>query len=271
MKSSRAVWVVGVVVCTGLVALTGIMMRLQPDTLVLPPVWAPPPPEDGDGLPDVGSGPPLGSAPGPRIPTRRILLAGEAPPLGFGAYGYALLSVEAKDLEAFERNLRFCQAYRTVLRRSDEYPDRPRDRQMITNWPLRLGEEYQRQWDIEDAPCEILVDQHDYRFATDVLSSVERLDSQGPMLVAWQIPYPYALNPSLLGETDSDALVFDLSDFAEEDFERALLIWRSQSAQDPRVWADGFNVVIAREAFRNMLQTYGDQILSTVNIAIGGE
>ena len=58
--------------------------------------------------------------------------------------------------------------------------------------------------------------------------------------------------------------MLDLSDFADEDLERAFGIWKDRIVMDPTVWRKGFNVVLCREALRNLLQKYGDTVLAVI-------
>ena len=79
----------------------------------------------------------------------------------------------------------------------------------------------------------------------------------GPILAAWARPFE--------DSASSQALVLDLSDFADEDLDRAFGIWRDRITRDPAVWRDGFIVVLCREALRSLLQKYGDGILAVIN------
>ncbi len=58
------------------------------------------------------------------------------------------------------------------------------------------------------------------------------------------------------------ALVLDLSDFATEDIPRAFAIWKSRITRDPSVWNEGFQLALAVEAFRSLIQKYGEDIVS---------
>jgi hypothetical protein len=81
------------------------------------------------------------------------------------------------------------------------------------------------------------------------------------VLTAWTKPFE---------ENDSEALVLDLSDFSNEDLDRAFAIWRERITTNPEAWQDGLNLVVFREAFRNLLQTYGQQILGIIRPSKGG-
>ena len=59
--------------------------------------------------------------------------------------------------------------------------------------------------------------------------------------------------------------MLDLSDFSTEDFDRAFGIWEERIVRDPSVWNNGFRVILAREAFRNFVQRYGETIVQVVS------
>ena len=58
-------------------------------------------------------------------------------------------------------------------------------------------------------------------------------------------------------------LVLDLSDFSEDDLDRAFGIWKDRISRDPQAWKNGFNLLLIREAFRNFINKYGDQVIAT--------
>jgi hypothetical protein len=121
---------------------------------------------------------------------------------------------------------------------------------MVTHWLVR---ERVR----ETADCELLIDTYDYAQATKIASSIGKLGAEGPILVAYGQPFERA-SPS------SNALVLDLSNFADEDLDRAFGIWKDRITRNPAVWKDGFNLELVREAFRNLIQKYGEQIVGVV-------
>jgi len=101
------------------------------------------------------------------------------------------------------------------------------------------------------------IDNYDYARAKILTSLVEKLDVDGPLLIAWRKPYENA-------DEGEEALVLDLSNFADEDLDRAFGIWMNQITKDPNIWNDGFNLILVRENFRNFLEKYGDQIVDSI-------
>jgi hypothetical protein len=117
-------------------------------------------------------------------------------------------------------------------------------------------------WLLEKRPdstdCPQLVSNYDYATASSIATKAGKLSVGGPVLVAWRTPF-VANQPAT-----SDGLILDMSDFSDEDLDRAFGIWKDRITRDPALWNDGFNVVKAREAFRNLISKYGDGILAII-------
>jgi hypothetical protein len=102
------------------------------------------------------------------------------------------------------------------------------------------------------------VDLYDFPRANPIASSAKVLGSEGPVLAAWATSYRADL-------PTTTALVLDLSRFDEADLDRAFTIWKEKIVNDPSTWNDGgFKLVKAREAFRNLIQKYGETIVSVL-------
>ncbi len=67
-----------------------------------------------------------------------------------------------------------------------------------------------------------------------------------------------------MGNPNSDSLVFDLSNFDEDDIDRAMQIWKERITMNPEVWNDGFDSTKIKEELRSFLQKYGETILNFV-------
>ena len=126
---------------------------------------------------------------------------------------------------------------------------------MPSYWFLDSDGFFEKREELVDT--ELMVDAYDFSRAKALLARVNKLNAVGPILVAWERPFDAR-------KSGADALVFDLSKFADEDLDRALQIWTTRIARDPDSWNNGFNMVKFRESLRNFLQTYGDQILAIV-------
>lgn len=184
------------------------------------------------------------------VPARDVLLSGQAAPQGYGAYGYVIFTERPSD-KNLDRYLAMGNAYLRHLEPVARYGSPPASWIMPTFWlagkdfnPYRKG-------------SRIWIDQYDYARAKAIASSVNALSSQGPLLVAWNQPF----EDTAAGEK---ALVLDLSGFSNEDLDRGLRIWKDKITQDPKLWKDGLNLLIAREAFRNFLERYGDKVINAV-------
>jgi hypothetical protein len=188
------------------------------------------------------------------IPVRAYLYTDEAEPLGFGAYGYLVFAAQPgeKDMPRYQH---VCDAFQRGLVEAHGNSPETRASQMATFWPLKLplstGE--------KDLSCEMLVKNYDYWRVSGIATAVKKQGVSGPVLVAWTQPFQ---------ETNSsDALVLDMSDFADEDLDRAFAIWRERITTNPSAWQNGFKIVLFREAFRSLLQKYGETVLGVIHPA----
>lgn len=187
----------------------------------------------------------------PGVPARDFLIRGEHPE-GFGAYGYLVL-VGEPGMTSRERYLAICDTYIRSFEAVQEFETVDRGRLMPTFWLLRdtLG--------VSTPQCDLLVSEYDYALATRIAGAVDRLASLGPLLVAWRDPF------SDTPDSSNTALVFDMADFAESDFERAFAIWRDRIAREPDTWHEGWERVLIREALRNYAEKYGEHILDFID------
>jgi hypothetical protein len=186
-------------------------------------------------------------------PTRSWLFKDQSPEDGLGAYGY-LIFTKRPSANDKARYLHACDSYLRTLEPSTAYRKYSKDSLMVTHWLLSVNSA-----DITDfSNCQMLVDSYDFARATPIAKSANRLGSQGPILVAWATSYTSDLPVS-------SAMVFDLSQFAEDDFDRAFSIWKERIVQDPSVWNNGFPLIKIREAFRNLIQKYGEQICERID------
>jgi hypothetical protein len=185
------------------------------------------------------------------VPVRGYLYRGEPPQQGLGAYGYLVFTKPSASNPA--RYEKLCAAYQNNLLDANNFGSNYDPSQlMITYWPLS-----QRPAQANEQDCKQLVANYDYAIATQIASTVDKLAATGPVLVAWRKPYGTS-------EGQSEALVLDMSDFRDEDFDRAIGIWKDRIVRDPSVWNNGFSYIKAREAFRNFLNQYGETVVAVV-------
>lgn len=196
----------------------------------------------------------------PPTPVRDVLLSKETPQVGYGAYGYLVFTKRPSQNE-MQRYLEVCEAFVRNLEPVSEYSHIASTSLMPTYW-LAVGDNTLNK---RRPHCRVWVDSYDYPRAKGIASTVSALNSKGPLLVAWNKPFENVSQ----GEK---ALILDLSDFSDEDLDRAFGLWMDRITRDPAVWQAGFNLVIAKEAFRNFLEKYGDNIvraISTVKEILG--
>lgn len=187
------------------------------------------------------------------VPSRGFLAQDALPPPGFGAYGYLILTGRpaASQQKRYEA---ICDAWMRNLEPAEEMRTANRQSLMVTFWPL------QTQNDVagaSKASCKQLVKKYGYGLAAQIAASVGKQGLPGPFLVAWAAPW----RPD---SSRGNALILDLSSFSDEDLDRAFGLWKSEIARNPQEWNKTFDLALFREKFRNLIQTYGDQIVAVV-------
>jgi hypothetical protein len=182
------------------------------------------------------------------------LALAEAPPEGYGAYGYVVLTQRAPVQNPGRYDF-FCRAYIAHLELSSRYPNYPRELLLPTFWPLDLSKGQLRR----AQNCDVALLHYDYARAKSMAAGLSVLNRPGPVLAAWLRPFEQTS-----GATD-EHLALDLSYFADEDLDRALGIWTQDIATDPSAWHGGFKAERFKESFRNLLQKYGAAVLAIVH------
>ena len=178
------------------------------------------------------------------IPASSYVYQGEKEVTGYGAYGYVLFASKPNSVNA-NRYLETAEAFLDTLENVSSYSKYDPKSLMVTSWPLVTRKI------IINAPS--LVDAYDYSLSTKILSSIDRLDVNGPVLVAFDISYV---------SKSKHMLMLDMSKFSDEEIRNAFLIWRDKISQDPKLWKNGFDLALIKIEFRSFLNKYGDSILS---------
>jgi hypothetical protein len=193
-------------------------------------------------------------------PVRAYLRAAEVPPPAVSGYG--LVAFRAKPTSSTRaRLLMVCSAFTASLPRQQDLAGIvPTSEQMVTIWPLDDPEAQQA----KDDDCDFLIDHYDLYGGVSAIEDAGRqrapLDGEGPYLIGWA--------PSnARGAPDNVVLVVDLSAFQSQDsFNRAFLFWQKQIVENPQLWRSGFVVERFRLAMRDLVDIYGNDILSAVKI-----
>jgi hypothetical protein len=185
-------------------------------------------------------------------PARDVLFSNEEAPSGFGAYGYLIFTKRPSD-DNFDRYIAVCNAFIRNLEPVSDYPSSSWPSIMPTYWLAQN----QGQIDKDYPECQQWMEFYDYSRAKSIASATKVLSSEGPILVAWSQPFEKTGN-------NETALVLDLSDFSNRDLDRAFGIWMDRITRDPKIWRDGFNLVLAKESFRSFFEEYGDRFIRAV-------
>jgi len=185
-----------------------------------------------------------------RLTARACLYSDQEPSQGTAPAAYVVLTSRPAPAQE-KRSVAVCESYQRNLEPLAAFRDAATSEVVVTYWLLGMkkGTPCPRN-------CENLVGRYDYVRASRIAARVERPGVSGPLLVAFAPP------PTAGGSGDS--LVLDLSDFSDEDLDRAFGIWKDRISRDPSVWKSGFQIVLIREACRNFVEKYGKDILIVV-------
>jgi hypothetical protein len=173
-------------------------------------------------------------------------------PQGYGGYAYLVFTSDPGSTQK-ERYLEICAVFNGYL--PPTIPSTSvaeRRSQMVTFWPLNKDL-------VGDKPdCDQLIANYDRVFASKIAASVGKQDARGPLLVAWIDPYdPY-------GESSSEALVLDMSNFANDDLARAIRLWKGRVAMDPAIWQRGWKAEVVREEIRSVIENVLPGVVTVV-------
>jgi hypothetical protein len=167
---------------------------------------------------------------------------------GYGAYAYLIFTADPRSIDR-TRCLKVCEAFNGYLTET-----RPtisvaeKKAQMVTFWPLTTD------YVGAETDCTQLIANYDRQFASRVAALVQK-HGRGPLLVAWTKPY---------GETNSEALVLDMSRYGEEDVGRAIEFWKGQLARNPETWQKGWKAAVVKEELRNAVENVLPGVVTVV-------
>lgn len=193
------------------------------------------------------------------VPARDFMIEGLLASLEkYPVKGYVLFSSKPNNISS-SRHLALCESYVRQFDIISEFKDKVTDENIMpTYWLLSTKAkkivEKSNISELNNLDCKNYVELYGYARAKVLLNRVDLLSSNGPILVAWS-------NRS----TNKEVLVFDLSSFDKNDFDRAMLIWKDRIVKNPSIWNDGFNYTKVKEVFRSFLQKYGEEIVKVIS------
>ncbi|MES9872513.1 MAG: hypothetical protein ABW146_05330 [Candidatus Sedimenticola sp. 6PFRAG7] len=185
----------------------------------------------------VGS-PPTMSLPSDPIATRSLLVRPDAPDDRFRVKGFVVFNARPITPMQHNRYLVACEAYMATLEGTDSYPDHLD--LLPTYWPIEKK--------LEIETCREMLDKYDYVRASQLRAKYRTAIGPGE-------------GPFLLAAGSGEVMIFDMSTFSDADVYRAMRIWKEQICVNPENWEPKLSLVKFREAFRSMLQAYGESIL----------
>ena len=125
----------------------------------------------------------------------------EDPPTTYGAYGYLVFTKRPTETER-SRYMQVCNAYVRNLEPLVSFRNLKPRSMLVTFWLIRTGSKVNQR----SPNCSRLVDDYGYSKAALIAEAVRKPGVNGPIMVAWSVPYQSR-------NTIESALVLDLSDF----------------------------------------------------------
>jgi hypothetical protein len=180
------------------------------------------------------------------VPARAFLYSNEEPDSTSSIVGYLLFTHRPDTLEL----PRYTHIYNSFINNFESlqsYKLKGAKNIATTYWLLEMN---------ENRPD--VIKNYDYARAQIFCSQIERLGKKGPILMAYN-------NRLHNYNSGNSVLLLDLSNFSDEDIDRAFRIWKERIVMEPDKWKDGFLLVIIKENFRSLVQSYGENIISILN------
>lgn len=185
------------------------------------------------------------------FPARDFCVTGQDCKLGYTAYGYIVFTKRPTSARTKNRYVSICKAFIGNFEPANTFfKSTPTSRIATTFWLLTSKPKDERS-------CNELIERYDYTRATQIATSIHRLNSAGPLLVAWtQEPVPQ--------DSGNKPLLIDLGRFTNNDLDSAFRIWRDKISQDQKFWELGFNMNLVLTEFRSFIGKYGEMIIQVV-------
>lgn len=184
-------------------------------------------------------------------PARDFCINGENCGSGYAAYGFIIFTKRPTTDATKQRYISICKAFIGHLEPVSAYFNHiPKSQIATTFWLLSSKPK-------DEKSCDELITLYDYARATEVATSIKKLDSAGPLLVAWA-------NFNTPKETTNKQLLIDLGRFTQNDLDSAFRIWRDKISQDQRFWGKGFNMNLILAEFKSFIEKYGEKIVQAI-------
>ncbi len=202
---------------------------------------------------EAGGGMPVEKSFHPLVPARDFCIKGAQCGSEYGAYGYIVFTKRPLTEKDKQRYLSICREYLSALEPPGKFPHIARSQIATTFWLLESQPK-------DENSCVELVDLYDYARATEIATSIRKLGSTGPILVA-------SGKPDTPQAEQTELLIIDLSRLTDNAMNYAFGIWKNKISQDKSYWGKGFNVPLIVAEFRSFIEIYGSDIIQIVHPA----
>jgi len=186
----------------------------------------------------------------PLIPARDFCIKGKQCGSEYGAYGYIIFTKRPSTDTRKQRYLSVCNAFITNLEDVGGFSGITNSQIATTFWLLTSQPENEKS-------CNELIDKYDYARGTVIATSIKKLKSAGPILVA-------SGTPDIPQSEQRELLIIDLSKLTASEMGQVFNIWKDKISQDKKYWEEGFNIPLIVAEFRSFIEKYGDSIIKIV-------
>ncbi len=181
------------------------------------------------------------------VPIRQELLPTEKPSLGFGAYGYILLTRDVRPGEpGYARHDSLCVEFVRAVPLDTLPPGVEPARLLVNYWPTRTRTEMR--------DCSAMLSGYDHARAQVMLAALGKTGVEGPVLVAFDRPFG----------SDGQQLMVDLSGYDDRNVGRLVRVWVSHSGRAPAEWHGSLRADLFREMLRDTLQQFGMTVVEVL-------
>jgi hypothetical protein len=187
----------------------------------------------------------------PRIPARAYLYANEKPGSVYPVVGFILFT-HRPDTSEIKRYKKVYDAFVNNFELTGEFGINEQKDLAVTYWLLE-----------KHVSGSDNIKNYDYARSEKICSKYGLIGEKGPVLLAF--------NNVTNAVSQDSVLILKLSDFADDDFNKAFGIWKERIILEPRTWNDGFTWAKVEIAFGNLLNNYGAKIVAVIGKIFGVE
>lgn len=183
-------------------------------------------------------------------PARSFLYADQKPGADYPVAGF-LLFTHRPDTSELKRYKKIYDSFVNNFELTSQFEKDEQKKLAVTYWLLK------------ERKKDDFIQNYDYARSQVICSKYGFLSENGPVLLAY--------NNYTNAESKDSVLILKLSDFADEDLNRAFGIWKERIVLNPETWNDGFSMTKVLNEFRNIIENYGTKVVAVIGKIFGIE